>query len=267
MDVPSPWLTVVAPALALGGGVMLWGMFHPRSQVMGPLVYRGQPAEPGGNFLGRGRGRIALTFDDGPTPDSTPAVLDALRQVEAPAAFFVVGRNVHRHPHLLRRIHDEGHLIGNHSYDHNRQGLWGLNAFWRRQLDRTDDAVFDLVGRRPAMFRPPMGLKHWHMMTEVRYGGHTTVTWTRKARDGGKRPSRKQKIVERLSKAGDGEVLLLHDGHEPDRPASRAATAEAVVPLVNQLRDRGMRIVRLDEMLGLPGYQPLDDPVESIPPV
>lgn len=263
MDIPSPWLTLIAPAAVLGGGVMLWGMFHPRSRVMGPLVYRGDPIDPGRDF----RGRVALTFDDGPTPESTPAVLDALGQVDAPAAFFVVGRNVQRHPRLLRRIHDEGHLIGNHSYDHNRQGLWGLNAFWRRQLDRTDDAVYDVIGQRPAMFRPPMGLKHWHMMTEVRYGGHTTVTWTRKARDGGSRGAKKMKIVKRLAKAEDGEVLLLHDGHEPDRPASRTATAEAVVPLVNQLRDRGMQIVRLDELLDLPGYQAVDGDAPTIPDV
>lgn len=252
MDIPSTWLTVIAPAAALGGIVVGWGMFHPRSRLMGPLVYRGAPINPGGRFWGR----VALTFDDGPTPDSTPAVLDALARVEATATFFVVGRNVQRHPHLLRRIHDEGHLVANHSFDHDRQGLWGLNAFWRRQIDLTDDAVFDLIGQRPALFRPPMGLKHWHLMAEARFTGHTTVTWTRKARDGGRRPPRKMKMVKRLAAAGDGEVLLLHDGHEPDRPASRRVTAEAVGPLVNQLRDRGMQIVRLDELLGLPGYQP-----------
>ncbi len=250
MEIPSPWLTVVAPAVVFGGGVMAWGMCHPRSRIMGPLVCRGAPAEPGD------APKVALTFDDGPTPDSTPAVLDALQHVGVPAAFFVIGRNAQRHPHLLRRMDEEGHLVCNHTFDHDRQGLWGLNGFWRRQLDLTDDVIFDLLGKRPAMFRPPMGLKHWHLMQEAAFGGHAVVTWSRKAMDGGRRPPQKQRLIKRLAKARDGDVLLLHDGHEPDRPASRAVTAEAVVPLVNQLRDRGFEIVRLDALLDLPGYQP-----------
>ena len=252
MWIPSTWLTVIAPTVGIGGSVMLWGMFHPRSRVMGPLVFQAPPAEPGDPP------RVALTFDDGPTPQSTPAVLDELKRVGAPAAFFVVGLNVQRHPHLLRRIHDDGHLIANHSFHHDRQGLWGLNGFWRRQLDETDDAIADIIGRRPAMFRPPMGLKHWHMMQEVKYGGHVCVTWTRRALDG-RRRTKSKKIVKRLVKARDGEVLLLHDGHEPDRPCSRQATADAIVPLVNQLRDRGVEIVRLDELLQLPAYQPIEE--------
>ncbi|MEM9419535.1 MAG: polysaccharide deacetylase family protein [Planctomycetota bacterium] len=249
MDVPSTWFTIIAPAALFGGSLLGWGMVHPRSRIMGPLVHRGWPV--GENQ----KPRVALTFDDGPTPDSTPAVLDALKSVDAPAAFFVIGRNVQRHPHLLRRIHDEGHLIANHTFDHDRQGLWGLNGFWRRQIDLTDDAVYDLLGKRPAMFRPPMGLKHWHMMQEAKFGGHTVVTWSRKALDGKKNPPKKTKILKRLTKARDGDVLLLHDGHEPEYPASRSVTAEAVVPLVNQLRDKGFEIVRLDKLLDMPGYQ------------
>ncbi|MEO1237414.1 MAG: polysaccharide deacetylase family protein [Planctomycetota bacterium] len=248
MQIVSTWITVIAPAVTVGGTLLTWGMFHPRSRIMGPLVFRA-PDDAGPEQSPR----VALTFDDGPTPDATPAVLDALDAVDAPAAFFVVGRNARAHPHLVRRIHDEGHIVANHSYDHDRQGLWGLNAFWRRQIDRTDDAVFDILGRRPAFFRPPMGLKHWHLMTEARYGGHTVVTWTRRALDGGRHPQQK-KIIKRLRKATDGEILLLHDGHEPDRPRSRRATADAVIPLVNQLRDRGVEIVRLDRLLGLPAY-------------
>jgi peptidoglycan/xylan/chitin deacetylase (PgdA/CDA1 family) len=255
MWVPSTWLTVIAPTVGFGGSVLLWGMFHPRSRVMGPLVFQGPPAEPGRPP------RVALTFDDGPTPDSTPAVLDELARVDAPATFFVIGLNVQRHPHLLRRIHDDGHLVANHSFHHDRQGLWGLNGFWRRQLDDTDDAIADVIGRRPTLFRPPIGLKHWHMMQEVQYGGHLCVTWNRRSLDGRRNP-RPRKIVKRLTQSRDGDVLLLHDGHEPDRPRKRTATVQAIVPVVNQLRDRGVEIVRLDELLGVPGYQAInpDDP-------
>ena len=250
MWTPPPWLTLCLPILLVGLPVLLWGMFHPRSRIMGPLVYRGDPAAAGE------KGRVALTFDDGPTPEATPAVLDALARVDAKATFFVIGLNVQRHPQLLRRIHEEGHLIANHSFLHDRQGLWGLNAFWRRQLDDTDDAVAEIIGRRPAFFRPPMGLKHMHMMKELRYAGHVCVTWNRRALDGRRRPRpTKQNIVRRLAKSQDGDILLLHDGHEPDLPRDRSATADAIVALVNQLRDRGLEPVRLDRLLDLPGYQ------------
>ncbi len=187
-------------------------------------------------------------------------MLDALAAVNARATFFVIGLNVQRYPHLLRRIDEEGHLIANHSFLHDRQGLWGLNGFWRRQLDDTDDAIAEVIGRRPVFFRPPMGLKHMHMMTEVRYAGHVCVTWNRRALDGRRRPlPRKSKIVQRLARSQDGDILLLHDGHEPDRPRDRSATADAIVPLVNQLLDRGLEPVRLDRLLDLPGYQSLED--------
>ena len=250
MWIPPPWLTLLLPMLVVGGTLLFWGMFHPRSQIMGRLISRGDPAPPGRS------GRVALTFDDGPTPEATPAVLDALARVDAKATFFVIGLNAQRHPRLLRRIHDEGHLIANHSFHHDRQGLWGLNGFWRRQLDDTDDAIAEVIGRRPAFFRPPMGLKHMHLMKEVRYAGHVCVTWNRRALDGRQRPRPTRRgIVRRLAKSRDGDILLLHDGHEPDRPRDRSATAQAIVPLVNQLRDRGLEPVRLDRLLDLPGYQ------------
>lgn len=254
------WLTVVAPSLALIGGGLSWGLFNPRSQMMGRVLYRGPRVDDGDPP------RVALTFDDGPTPDSTPAVLDALSAVDAPAAFFVIGRNADRHPHLLRQIDEQGHLVGNHTFDHDRQGLWHGGRFWRRQIDLTDDVIFDIIGKRPALFRPPMGFKHWHLMAEARFGGHQVVNWSRRAIDGGKRP-RKHRIIKRMARAGDGDILLLHDGHEPDLDRSRTATADAVRPIVNQLRDRGIEIVRLDELLGLPAYQtPLENVSAPIAP-
>ena len=248
----SPWLTTIAPAAALGIVVGLYGIIHPRARIWGPVISRASPTS--GRPSTR-RPRVALTFDDGPTPQSTPAVLDALERVNAPATFFVVGRNVREHPHLLARIHARGHLIANHSFTHPRQGLWGLRTFWRKQLDACDDAIFDLIGRRPTFFRPPMGLKHWHMLKEVTWSGQTCVTWTRRARDTNPRRARAAKITKRLTKnVRDGDILLLHDGHEPGHPGTRQATADAVLPLVNQLRDRGFDLVRLDELLDQPGY-------------
>ena len=176
MEIAATWWTVVLPAVIVIGATLGWGIFHPRSAMMGPVLFRADSAHEGSP-------RVALTFDDGPTPDATVAVLDALRDLDAPAAFFVVGVNADRHPDLLRRIDAEGHLIGNHTLDHSRQGLWGRHVYWRRQMEETGDIIFDLIGKRPALFRPPMGYKHWHLMYQARQTGHHVVTWSRRAFD------------------------------------------------------------------------------------
>lgn len=250
----SPWITTIAPAAALGVAVGVYGIYHPRARIWGPVVSRAK-REPG---VG-GPPRVALTFDDGPTPESTPAVLDALDRADAKATFFVVGQNVRAHPHLLARTHAAGHLIANHTHTHPRLGLCGLRRFWRRELDACDDAVFDVIGQRPAFFRPPMGLKHWHLLKEVTWGGQTCVNWSRRARDGNTHQT-PRRLVHRLTKnLRDGEICLLHDGHEPARPGTRQHTADALPALVNQIRDRGFELVRLDELLGRSGYLPTDD--------
>ena len=161
----SPWITTIAPAAVLGTAVGFYGIIRPRARIWGPVVSRSK-RRPGDN----GPPRVALTFDDGPTPQSTPAVLDALDHAGAKATFFVVGQNVRAHPRLLADTHAAGHLIANHTQTHPRMGLWGLRRYWRRELDACDDAIFDVIGQRPAFFRPPMGLKHWHLLKEVAMG-------------------------------------------------------------------------------------------------
>src|ERR1700743_576148 len=101
----------------IGGGVAItaisaftsYGTFVPRGQLWGPVIWKGTSGGPP---------RVALTFDDGPTAGATDRVLDLLADLNVRAAFFVIGRNVEREPDLLRRIDAEGHLIGNHTYDH-----------------------------------------------------------------------------------------------------------------------------------------------------
>jgi len=254
----SPWITTVAPATALGAAVGLYGIISPRARVWGPVVSRVRRAPDED-----GPPRVALTFDDGPTPQSTPAVLDALARVDAPATFFVIGQNVRAHPDLLARVHAAGHLVANHTNTHPRHGLWGLRSFWRRELDACDDAVFDLIGKRPAFFRPPMGLKHWHLLKEVAWGGQTCVNWSRRARDGNTHQTA-SRLRHRLTKhLRDGDICLLHDGHEPTRPGTRQHTADAIPALVNQIRDRGFELVRLDELLKKPGYLPANNGIDT----
>jgi peptidoglycan-N-acetylglucosamine deacetylase len=236
-----------AVGLTAAGGVIANGTFAPRSSFWGKIVSRAPP--------GSARG-VALTFDDGPTPGATDPVLDMLGELRAPAVFFVIGRNAQRHPKLVERIHAEGHVVGNHTLDHSHYGLFRRDGYWNNQVEQTDEIIRQIIGHRPALFRPPMGIKTWHITKAASAAGHTVVTWTRRALDGVE--TSPDRIVQRLAPTSEpGDILLLHDGIEPNaRRRDPAATVAALRPLVGQLRSRGLQPFLLEEMLKLPAYQP-----------
>ena len=241
-DIPVAATTASAAGLLVG--TIAYGIFHPRTRLFGPVVGRG-PAGAAG---------VALTFDDGPTPGSTDRVLDALGETGVRAAFFVVGRNAERWPDLVRRMDAEGHVVANHTYDHSHTGMLGWWAYWRREVARADESIEQIIGKRPAFFRPPMGLKTWHVIHAARRRGQTVVTWTRRARDA--EPTDVDGILGRLvGPTRPGEILVLHDGIEPHaRPRDPSPTHQSVRPLVAGLRRRGLELVRLDELLGVEPY-------------
>jgi peptidoglycan/xylan/chitin deacetylase (PgdA/CDA1 family) len=237
-----------ATAIAGVGAAVVAGLTYatvwPTSTFWGPAIARG-PTDTR---------QIALTFDDGPTPGSTDRVLEILAKTGLKAAFFVVGVNAQRDPELLGRIHEQGHLIANHTFDHSHYTVFGHLRYWKRQIGETDDLVESMIGVRPALFRPPMGVKTWHTARATRELGHTLVTWSRRAMDGF--PTRAEQIVRRLSGARAGDILLLHDGVEPHSPhRDRSATIEALPMLIEHLRARELAPVRLDALLGLAPYQ------------
>lgn len=228
----------LAPAALLARGV-----FSPRSGLLGPVVWRGDRGDPP---------RVALTFDDGPDARTTPRVLDVLEQHGVRAAFFVIGRYAEAEPGLLRRIDDGGHLIGNHSWSHAYSGALRRGAYWRAELARTNDAIARAVGRPPRLFRPPMGFKNPHVTRAARRHGLVTVTWSQRALDG--RATSPARIVRRLAdRPRGGDIVLMHDGVEPRGRGDRAATIAALPDLVAAWRERGLALVRLDELIDVDG--------------
>jgi peptidoglycan/xylan/chitin deacetylase (PgdA/CDA1 family) len=225
-------------------GALSYATFAGRCAWWGPLVWRGRRDGPP---------RVALTFDDGPWPEGTDRVLDILGELDVKAAFFVIGRYVEKHRELVSRIHREGHLLGNHTYDHRGNAFLRGRGFWQEQLDRADDAIERITGVRPRLYRPPLGMKT-PISARVAARRHTVITWTRSARDG--LTTTPDRILCRLlprSQAGD--ILLLHDGVSPQSHRDPSATSRALRPLVVGLRDRGIEPARLDEIIGLPPYQ------------
>jgi peptidoglycan/xylan/chitin deacetylase (PgdA/CDA1 family) len=237
-------VTLASVPVVAGLAGLTYATVAPACQLFGPVISRGKV----------GLKRVALTFDDGPTPGSTDRVLDALRDAGAVATFFVVGLNACARSELIRRIHDEGHLIANHTFRHSHYGVMRTFPYWFREIGQTEDTIRATLQLRTALFRPPMGVKTWHTARAARELGYTVVTWSHRAMDGF--PTTSKRIVERFADAGDGDILLLHDGVEPNsRHRDRSATVDAVIPLIESLRARGLTPVRLDELLNVPGYQ------------
>jgi peptidoglycan/xylan/chitin deacetylase (PgdA/CDA1 family) len=240
---------LLASATAAAAGVGIHGIFAPRSQLWGKVVSRGDAAGPP---------RVALTFDDGPHPEATPRVLDALGRAGARATFFVVGAHAARWPELVRRIDAEGHLLGNHSWEHRISGSWQLGGYWAASIARTQHLVEELTGRRPLWFRPPFAVKTWHLCRAARRLGQTIVTFDRRALDG--RATRPEKIVARLvPRAAAGDILALHDGVVDGLPRPIEPTLEALGPTIEGLRARGLAIAPLSELVAAPPYAPRSD--------
>jgi peptidoglycan/xylan/chitin deacetylase (PgdA/CDA1 family) len=230
---------ILAPPLAVLGG-LTYATVAPSCQFWGPSVARGRADSR----------QVALTFDDGPTPGPTDAILDILRAASVRASFFVVGVNVIKHPDLLRRIRDEGHLICNHSHSHSHFAMMRRRPYWIDEIVACDEAVGAAIGSRPKLYRPAMGVKTWHTFAALRQTGHTLVTWSSRARDG--LPTTPQRIMQRFEGVRPGEIMLLHDGVEPHAPhADRSATIAALPMLLERLRQLELTPVRLDEMLGV----------------
>ncbi len=229
------------PALGVlvagAGALAAWGAFARNSPLFGSVLYRGSPAQP----------RFALTFDDGPGP-STSAVLDALRDAGARATFFVLGRQVERHPDLVRRIVADGHELANHGYDHGIL-VFRNPAHVLDQLQRTEAAINDAAGpdALTRMFRAPHGFKGPATAIAARRAGYRLAGWSVGVFDSAQPGA--DLIAERANRAlTPGGVLLLHDADGWNPSASRDQTAAAVGPICTAARARGLEPVALGQL-------------------
>ena len=182
---------------------------------------------------------VLLTFDDGPHPLGTPAVLAALEQLRAPAVFFLTGENAARHPGLVREIVAAGHEVGVHGHRHHTRLQWS-----RRRLDEDTRRALDAVGRAagvaPRLYRPPHGVVTVTGLRLVRARGLELLLWSRWGRDWERRATASS--IARRASAGveAGDVLLLHDS---DRYAARdswRATVAALPLIVENIAAAGL---------------------------
>ncbi|HEY2405824.1 MAG TPA: polysaccharide deacetylase family protein [Polyangiaceae bacterium] len=188
----------------------------------------------------------ALTFDDGPNPETTPQILRTLAEHDAHATFFVLGHKVERHPELARRIHDAGHELAVHGFDHDRLFSLRTANYVESQIDRTLRAISQACGAKARYFRPPIGFASHATFRGVERAGLQLVAWTTRALDGlaKARPAQvEERVVARLQA---GAIIMLHDAAERDDfvPASLGA----LPGILEAARKRKLKLVRLDEL-------------------
>ncbi|MEH1777558.1 MAG: polysaccharide deacetylase family protein [Nostoc sp.] len=184
---------------------------------------------------------IALTFDDGPWPESTAEVLDILKKNQIKGTFFVVGENVKNFPNLLKQEIAEGHVIGNHTWHHWYQFLNPQAAAY--EIDHTEDIIFKTTGLKTNLFRPPGGVMHNGVVDYARNSKYAIVLWSSDSVDYS-RPAVPKLISNVFREAKPGGIVLMHDGG-----GNRSRTVQALPEIIAHFRNQGYRFVTIPELL------------------
>jgi peptidoglycan/xylan/chitin deacetylase (PgdA/CDA1 family) len=196
--------------------------------------------------------RIALTFDDGPNPPYTSAILDILRGRDARATFFDEGQQSDRYPDIVRREAAEGHAVGSHSYAHSPDLPTMAPPAFRNDLEQAAHVLVAILGWEPALYRSPYGHTSNSMLVELGAAGYTSIGWDLDSTDW-KTTSTDEDIVRAvLEGAHPGSIVLLHDGGLGGGSPDRTATVAALPLIIDGLRAAGYEMVTIPELTGLP---------------
>lgn len=180
--------------------------------------------------------KIALTFDDGPSAKYTGILLDGLKERGVKATFFLIGENAKAQPELVKRMDEEGHLIGNHTYHHVQIGkLPEEQAI--EEVEQTDAVIYQITGKHTEYMRPPFG--QWKKNLEYKMQiipvlwSIDTLDWT---------TENEEEIVNRVvTDVGEGDIILMHDCY--------ASSVNAALRIVDYLQTEGFELVTVDRLL------------------
>lgn len=216
-------------------GFQLYGSFNLSSSFFIPV--RSKASHP--------RNTIALTFDDGPIPGKTEKILDILKIHQVHAAFFCIGHRVKENPEVVKRIHQDGHVLGNHSYWHGKTFDLQSAEKIASELKETDAIIRENTGLQPRFFRPPYGVTNPMVAAAVREGNYETIGWSVRSldtviKDG---PALMKRITSRLK---GGDIVIFHDYSN--------STVEILPALLEHISRVGLKIVRVDELLNEKAY-------------
>jgi peptidoglycan/xylan/chitin deacetylase (PgdA/CDA1 family) len=233
---PSPPIARAALALALAApvaGHLLPGLAAALPALRRPLGVEDRTA------TGEG---YALTFDDGPHPRGTPAVLELLAAAGVRATFFLVGEQVRRNPALVGEIAAAGHVVGVHCERH-RNLLRLTPRQTRVDIEAAEAAIAEASGVAPALYRPPYGVLNGAALRLARARGWRTLLWSHWGRDWERRATPDSIAARVTAGAGEGAVLLLHDADEYSAEGSWRRTVAALPRVLATLAERGLQPV------------------------
>jgi peptidoglycan/xylan/chitin deacetylase (PgdA/CDA1 family) len=186
------------------------------------------------------RKSIALTFDDGPDPDTTPAILETLKQKNVKATFFVIGKKAEKYPELLRRIDEEGHIVANHSYSHHNLIAFFSTEKLKKDIARCNSIINDAIGKPPRFFRPPFGVTNPRYATVLKELQLDCIGWSLRSFD--TKASNKYQIINKIiSKLQSRDIVLLHD--------NLRVTADSLEDVIEHCLQKGVKIESLSRLI------------------
>lgn len=189
--------------------------------------------------------QIAITFDDGPMRDFTPRVLDILKEEGVPAAFFLIGKNIQGNEDIIKRLVNEGHVIGNHSFEH---GFWFSMQGKMKMIEdarKCELAICQLTGYLPQLFRPPYGVTNPMVADMIKARGYYSIGWSLRTYDTNA-TSADALLQKSLKNLSNGDVVLFHDW----APYTIGILSE----FIREARKKGFEFVRVDELLHVEAY-------------
>ncbi len=188
---------------------------------------------------------IAISFDDGPDAEITPAILSILEKENIQAAFFLIGKKIPGREYLVSKLHADGHLIGNHSFSHHPLFDFFSSRKMLEDLQSMDQLIFNMLGLKPKLFRPPYGVTNPNLKSAVRAGGYKAIGWNIRSLDTVIKDEIKllNKVTRHLR---PGDIVLFHD--------TSNTTLSILSEFIQQVSKQGFKITRLDKMLKLEPY-------------
>lgn len=180
--------------------------------------------------------KIALTFDDGPAA-YTGKILDILRSENVAATFFLIGKNIESNSAILMRMQEEGHAIGNHSYNHGFNFDWQSSTAMQKEIEHTNNIIKSITGIHTTLFRPPYGVTNPNLAKAIRKSNMHSIGWSLRSLDTVAKDSTKL-LNKIMSSVKNKDIILLHD--------SCAITADILPKLISELKYRGYDFVTAD---------------------
>lgn len=189
--------------------------------------------------------QIALSFDDGPHPTITNELLDLFQKENVKASFFCIGKEVAKHPEIVKRAYNEGHVIANHSWSHSNFIDFNSNKKWENELNQTNEIIFETIGKRPVFFRPPFGVTTPHLARALESTKMNSIAWSLRTMDTVAK-SEEALLAKVKSKVKAGDIILFHDTQE--------ISPKVVSKLISYLKENDFELVGIDQLIEKKAY-------------